>query len=71
VDRRLESPDVERAARQADADGAIRRLPDGYQTTLGKFFSDGQELCTSEWQKVAITRVFFRNARPVAPGHTA
>lgn len=53
---------IERAARQAGADGVIQRLPEGYQTTLGNFFSNGHELSTGEWQKVALARAFFRDS---------
>jgi ATP-binding cassette subfamily B protein len=29
---------------------------------LGKLFSGGQELSTGEWQKIALSRAFFRDA---------
>ncbi len=40
----------------------VQRFPDGYRTMLGKLFSGGQELSTGEWQKIALSRAFFRNA---------
>jgi ATP-binding cassette subfamily B protein len=59
-------PDQERivtAARYAGADDVITGLPDGYETILGKWFEDGEELSTGEWQKVALARAFLREAQ--------
>ncbi|HOX36061.1 MAG TPA: ABC transporter ATP-binding protein [Methanoregulaceae archaeon] len=56
---------VEHAAQQSDADSVIRRLPAGYQTTLGYYFNNGHELSIGEWQKVALARAFFRDAEIV------
>jgi ATP-binding cassette subfamily B protein len=59
-------PDHERvigAARDSGADDVIRGLPKGYETILGKLFEDGEELSIGEWQKVALSRVFLRDAQ--------
>jgi len=59
-------PDDERivaAARDSGADGIITGLPQGYETTLGKWFEDGEELSIGEWQKVALARAFLRAAQ--------
>ena len=59
-------PDQERiaaAARYAGADDLIARLPKGYETILGKWFEDGEELSVGEWQKVALARAFLREAQ--------
>ncbi len=50
------------AARQAGAHKAIAKLRAGYDTVLGKWFEDGEELSIGEWQKVALARAFMRNA---------
>lgn len=61
-------PDLERitrAALESGADSVIQRLPKGYDTVLGRHFRDGRELSTGEWQKMALARSFFREARIV------
>ena len=54
---------VEAAARDAGADEVIRDLRNGYDTPLGKWFEDGEELSVGEWQKVALARAFIRDAQ--------
>ncbi|NOZ51351.1 MAG: ABC transporter ATP-binding protein [Chloroflexi bacterium] len=49
------------AARAAGADAPIQRLPQGYETVLGKWFG-GAELSGGEWQRVALARAFLRQA---------
>ncbi len=42
------------------ADDFIADLPRGYDTQLGKWFKDGQELSGGQWQKIALSRAFMR-----------
>ncbi|MGH9903390.1 MAG: ABC transporter ATP-binding protein, partial [Pyrinomonadaceae bacterium] len=61
-------PDEKRlveTARQAGADAVIEKLPRGYDTHLGKWFADGEELSIGEWQKVALARAFLRPAQVI------
>jgi ATP-binding cassette subfamily B protein len=51
------------AARQTGADAVIRRLPQQYDTMLGRLFDNGAELSIGEWQKVAIARAFLRETQ--------
>jgi len=51
------------AGRQAGADELISKLPDGYDTALGKWFDAGVNLSGGEWQKVALARAFMRDAK--------
>ncbi len=53
--------DIEAAACAAGADVPIARLPQGYETVLGKWFGNA-ELSTGEWQRVALARAFLRQS---------
>lgn len=48
------------AADRALARPVIDRLPDGFDTQLGRWFMNGQELSGGQWQKVALARLFMR-----------
>jgi ATP-binding cassette, subfamily B, bacterial len=50
------------AARRADADDFLARLPEGYETMLGREFAGGYDLSIGQWQRVALARAFFRDA---------
>jgi ATP-binding cassette subfamily B protein len=54
--------DIEAAAGAAGAEELIARLPQGYETPLGKWFTGGVELSTGEWQRIALARAFMRRA---------
>jgi len=49
------------AARKGKAADFVDKLPDGYETQLGRWFHDGQELSSGQWQRIALSRVFMRN----------
>jgi len=53
---------IERSAAEAGANAVIAGLPQGYDTPLGRWFQDGQELSIGQWQKVALARAFMRDA---------
>lgn len=58
-------PDVarmEQAAVSAGIHERIQRLPAGYESQLGKWFTDGHELSGGEWQRLALARAFYRDA---------
>jgi len=54
---------IEKAARKAGADDVIKSLPKGYETMLGNWFEDGEELSIGQWQKIALARAFLRDAQ--------
>jgi len=60
----IENTDLVRSsARKSGANAVIERLPNGYDTMLGRWFKDGTQLSGGEWQKVALARAFMRDAR--------
>lgn len=55
--------EIEAAARGAGVHETIERLPQGYETLLGKWFPGGAELSGGEWQRLALARSFLRRAQ--------
>ncbi|MGA9773068.1 MAG: ABC transporter ATP-binding protein [Blastocatellia bacterium] len=62
IERINDSRSIEQAAQISSAASLITGLPNGYETLLGKEFAGGQELSVGEWQKVALARVYLRDA---------
>jgi ATP-binding cassette subfamily B protein len=54
--------ELESAARSAGAHAIIARLPQEYDTHLGKWFVHGTDLSAGEWQRLALARAFLRRA---------
>jgi ATP-binding cassette subfamily B protein len=54
---------IELSAKLSLADLLAKRLPNGYAQMLGKRFSEGVDLSGGEWQKVAISRAYMRQAQ--------
>ncbi|ARS53570.1 ABC transporter ATP-binding protein [Kushneria konosiri] len=48
------------AAHRGLADNFIERLPQGYHTQLGRWFRNGQELSSGQWQRIALSRAWMR-----------
>lgn len=53
------------AARRSGAHEVITKLPQGYDTVLGKLFDRGEELSIGQWQKVALARAFLRDSQVI------
>lgn len=60
------SPDDERiikAAKYSDIDQTVRRFKRGYDTPVGKWLENGEELSVGQSQKLAVARGLFRDAQ--------
>jgi ABC-type multidrug transport system fused ATPase/permease subunit len=51
------------AAAFAGADEVIDALPDGWRSLLSRYFRGGTELSGGQWQRLAVARGLFRDAR--------
>jgi len=50
------------AARGSGAHETIEKLPQGFDTLLGKQFQGGTELSGGQWQRIALARAFYRRS---------
>lgn len=53
---------IKEAAQKAGVENCIDRLPQKYETVLGKLFDGSEELSIGEWQKMALARAFFKDS---------
>ena len=53
---------VRAAVHAAGADAMVQRLPERYDTRLGKKFERGTELSSGQWQRIALARALMRPA---------
>lgn len=53
---------IERAAEKGGADEVVEKLEEGWGTQLGRWFDGGVELSMGNWQKIAVSRAFMRDA---------
>ncbi|UKT64681.1 ABC transporter ATP-binding protein [Pedobacter mucosus] len=54
---------INKAAKESLADAVAQKLPGKYDQWLGKRFNNGVELSGGEWQKVALARVYMKDAQ--------
>ncbi len=54
---------IRSAANKSLAEKVIRKLPRGYDQTLGVRFEGGVDLSGGEWQKMALARAYLRDAQ--------
>jgi ATP-binding cassette, subfamily B, bacterial len=53
---------IRQAAEAAGTAEIVAGLPDGYDSLLGKSFLKGSELSAGQWQRIALSRAFYRAA---------
>lgn len=51
------------AAKLSGADAFITKLTKGYQTRMGRVFEGSEQLSGGQWQKLALSRVFYQDAQ--------
>jgi ABC-type multidrug transport system fused ATPase/permease subunit len=51
-----------KSLKQTDAVNFIKNLGKGLDTPLGKNFTGGTELSKGQWQKIALSRILYRNS---------
>ena len=54
---------IVKAATLADAHSFIMRLGKGYNTRVGRLFNGSEQLSGGQWQKLALSRVFYKSAQ--------
>ncbi len=64
-DRAVDQQGIEAATQRAQAHEFIQKLPERYETPLGRFLKEGAELSGGQWKKLALSRAFYRDS-PVA-----
>lgn len=62
VTRKLDLNRVKEVAQLTGAAEFIEKLPQQYDSMLGRMFFDGEELSIGQWQKVALARAFYSDA---------
>ncbi len=65
IDKKDNMERIKQAAQQTDVDKKLEGFPFGYDTLLGRWFKGGEELSMGQWQMMAISRAFFRDAEIV------
>ncbi|WP_169450834.1 ABC transporter ATP-binding protein [Paenibacillus taiwanensis] len=59
---RMTDEEILAAAKKGDAHSFVQKLELGYETELGTSFNGGTELSGGQWQKLAVSRAFIKNA---------
>lgn len=63
IEERLDQTKIDDAAYRGMADQVISKLPHRYEQMIGRRFADGVNLSGGEWQKIAISRAYMRDAQ--------
>lgn len=52
---------IQNASQKAGAKEFIEALPQGYENQLGRWFTGGHNLSGGQWQRLALSRLYFRD----------
>jgi len=63
IDERKDLSKIDDAAYRGMANQVIEKLPQGYEQMIGRRFAEGVNLSGGEWQKIAISRAYMRDAQ--------
>ena len=56
---------AEEAGQTSGASSFIEKLAKGYQTKMGSIFEGSEQLSGGQWQKLALARIFYKDAQVV------
>ena len=62
IEHQSDQPALDTASHKGGADEVIETLPEGYDTQLGRQFNKGLQLSGGQWQRLALSRLYFREA---------
>ncbi len=62
IEQKEDTTKIKQAAKQSGIDQVISYLTSGYETILGRWFQNGEELSSGQWQMLAISRAFFKDS---------
>ncbi len=62
IDRRCTEAEVSKAAGMSTAADFIEKFPKGYDTNLGRYFAESEDLSMGQWQRIALARAFYSKA---------
>ena len=54
---------VAQAAALSGADAFVSKLSQGYKTRMGRLFDGSEQLSGGQWQKLALARIFYKQAQ--------
>jgi len=63
LDREYAPAEMQLAAEAAGAHDFISKLPENYETPLGRHFAEGWELSGGQWQRLTMARAYYRKAQ--------
>lgn len=56
---------IQQAAKLSGAHSFVMKLAKGYKTRMGRLFKESEQISGGQWQKLALARMFYKNAQLV------